>query len=277
TGLWDFDGNKYHQWLREEEITLPEPDDISLTIPVEVYGHALLAGIGIHDSSASLAPYVVAAKRPFVLISTGTWCINMNPFNDEPLTAEELRQDCLCYLSVKQKPVKSSRFFLGHIHDVNVEALESYFQVEKGSHKQIRADRESIRNKWDNKKDALSFFRRGIPEDFKDREIDLTQFNSYEEAYSRLMVDLTKLTIRSIRLIIPVNDPTDHLYITGGFAKNPFFIGFMALAFPGKHVFTSEIDNATSLGAALVIADRVWKNASESLDLGLKEVEKGER
>ena len=54
-------------------------------------------------------------------------------------------------------------------------------------------------------------------------------------------------------------------------------IGVMALAFPGKHVFTSEIDNATSLGAALVIADRVWKNASESLDLGLKEVEKGER
>ena len=49
-------------------------------------------GIGLHDSSAALIPYLVNFSMPFVLISTGTWCISMNPFSKTALTAEELQQ-----------------------------------------------------------------------------------------------------------------------------------------------------------------------------------------
>ena len=78
--------------------------------------------------------------------------------------------------------------------------------------------------------------------------------------------------IHSIKLIIPLKDVTKHLYITGGFAKNPLFTTIMALAFNEKRVFTSEVDNATSLGAALVTAGQIWNTPGASLDLGLKEV-----
>ena len=56
-------------------------------------------GIGLHDSSAALIPYLMNFKEPFVLISTGTWCISLNPFNEAPLTKEELKSDCLSYMS----------------------------------------------------------------------------------------------------------------------------------------------------------------------------------
>lgn len=52
------------------------------------------------------------ADEKFILLSTGTWCINMNPFNEDPLTKEQLEQDCLSYMSINQKPVKYSRFFM---------------------------------------------------------------------------------------------------------------------------------------------------------------------
>ena len=133
TVMWDFDAMQYHPWIREEGITLPEPDPVSHTVQVQLEDCVFETGIGIHDSSASLAPYILAAREPFILISTGTWCISMNPYNHESLTAEELKQDCLCYMSVNRKPVKSSRFFLGHIHDVNVDLLESTFRVERGT------------------------------------------------------------------------------------------------------------------------------------------------
>jgi sugar (pentulose or hexulose) kinase len=99
--------------------------------------------------------------------------------------------------------------------------------------------------------------------------VDLNQFESFEEAYSRLMVDLSRQVVHAIGLIKAVEDKTKHLYITGGFARNPIFISILSLAYPKKQVYTSEVDNATSLGAALVISEKIWKGSSAGLDLGL--------
>jgi sugar (pentulose or hexulose) kinase len=76
----------------------------------------------------------------------------------------------------------------------------------------------------------------------------------------------------SIGLILGEKDSTQHLYVTGGFARNPIFRTILCLAFPGKRIFTSEVDNASSLGAALVMADRVWEGSTLDLELGLSEI-----
>jgi sugar (pentulose or hexulose) kinase len=231
------------------------------------------AGLGIHDSSASLVPYIQAAREPFILISTGTWCISMNPFNHEPLTHKELTQDCLCYLSAEGHPVKSSRFFLGHIHDDFVERLESRFQVEQGAYKGIRPDPGEIRTLWAEGQEKGFFFQGGGPSGGEVQETGMAQFRSFREAYAWLMLDLTKRAVRSVQLIIPEHDISKHLYITGGFAQNSFFTGFMAIAFPSKTVFISEVDHATSLGAALVISQKVWPALLPVADLGLKRID----
>jgi sugar (pentulose or hexulose) kinase len=105
-----------------------------------------------------------------------------------------------------------------------------------------------------------------------DHRVDLGQFASFEGAYVRLMTDLSRQVVDSIKLVLPKNDHTRHLYITGGFARNPVFRTILGLAFPDKQVFTSEVDNASSLGAALMVVEHVWKGASDHLDLGLSEL-----
>ncbi|EOR95143.1 Rhamnulokinase RhaK in alpha-proteobacteria [Arcticibacter svalbardensis MN12-7] len=75
------------------------------------------AGIGLHDSSAALIPFLASFQEPFMLLSTGTWCVSLNPFNQLPLTEDELKKDCLCYISYKGNPVKASRLFAGNEHE----------------------------------------------------------------------------------------------------------------------------------------------------------------
>lgn len=269
TGMWDFDSMEYHPWLEEEGIKLPEPRPVSDIFHTEVRGEQVAAGIGIHDSSASLAPYIMTANEPFILVSTGTWCINMNPFNQETLKAVELKEDCLCFLGVHGKPVKSSRFFLGRIHDLQVTYLQEYFRKGESAYKSVYPGYRMISELWRSGEKAELFFRNIPKEDWADSRVDPVQFGSFEEAYTRLMVDLSRRVVHAIGLIIAKSDLTRHLYITGGFARNAIFNTILALAFPNKTLFASEVDNASSLGAALVISEHVWKGVSSHLDLGL--------
>jgi len=269
TGMWDFDTMGYHPWLEEEGINLPQPRPVSDIFNVEVEGKRVMAGIGIHDSSASLAPYIIDSKEPFILVSTGTWCINMNPFNQEVLKAGELKEDCLCFLGVHGKPVKSSRFFLGRIHDLHVTYLHEYFGKGGSAYKCVDPGFRMISDLWSSGQKTDLFFRNIRQEEWADSKVDPGQFASFEEAYTRLMVDLSRRVVHSIGLIIAERDLTKHLYITGGFARNAVFNTILAMAFPDKTLFASEVDNASSLGAALVISEHVWKGAGGQLELGL--------
>jgi sugar (pentulose or hexulose) kinase len=268
TALWDFDNMSYHPWIRNQGLNLPEPVPIDTVNEIFIDGKKLIIGIGIHDSSASLAPYF-ARKDKFLLLSTGTWCINMNPFNTEKLTAEQLDKDCLCYMSITRQPVKSSRLFLGHLHETAVNQLTKHFMKSDEYYKKIKADihlSTHLKTKFTGEK---IFFKDGLGwRELKDN-IDLYEFNSLEEAYHQLMNELCELTIESINLIIPSDDDTKNVYITGGFSKNELFLNHITQAFPSKSVYTSEMMNSSALGAALVISD-----INHSLNLELKECKK---
>jgi sugar (pentulose or hexulose) kinase len=97
-------------------------------------------------------------------------------------------------------------------------------------------------------------------------QIDMYEFASYEEAYHQLMIELCGYTADSINLILPENDETSNIYITGGFSGNRIFVRLIREAFPAKKVWTSEIGNASALGAALVIS-----GPAPDLNLGLAE------
>jgi sugar (pentulose or hexulose) kinase len=266
TALWDFDNMTYHPWVELHGLNLPSPVQVSTLNEVVIEGKKIQIGIGIHDSSSSLAPYFVSSKGKFLLLSTGTWCINMNPFNTEKLTAGQLDKDCLCYMSIARQPVKSSRLFLGHLHETAVKQLTAHFNKSEDYYKKIKADRQLsdlLINKFKEKK----IFFKPAPDSRELRDyIDLYEFSSIEEAYHQLMNELCDLTIEAINLIIPSGDDTVNMYITGGFSKNELFLNIISGAYPSKLVYTSEIANGSALGAALVIA-----GTEPSLNLGLNE------
>jgi sugar (pentulose or hexulose) kinase len=266
TALWDFDNMSYHPWVKIQGLILPEPVPIGTLNEIVIEGKKLQIGIGIHDSSSSLAPYFAGSKGKFLLLSTGTWCINMNPFNTEKLTAEQLDNDCLCYMSITRQPVKSSRLFLGHLHETAVKQLTIHFNKSEDSYKKVKADRQLSTFLKAKFKEKRIYFKTGPDSrDLKDY-IDLYEFSSIEEAYHQLMNELCDLTIEAINMVLPANDETANIYITGGFSKNELFVNLITEAYPSKLVYTSEIANASALGAALVISD-----SQPSLNLGLTE------
>jgi sugar (pentulose or hexulose) kinase len=270
TAMWDFDNNCYHHWIKSEGINLPEPVPNSVSYDIDIKGQSVKTGIGIHDSSSSLVPYFKGSNEQFILISTGTWCIFMNPFNTEPLTADQLKKDSLCYLSIQQQQVKSSRLFLGHIHDVNVEVISGHFGFEAGYYKKVKADGGQLSSLIDNKNKRI-FFVHSMPADYIDRFVDLSIFKSFEEAYHQFMHDLVSLGMDSLNLIIPKDDKTKIIYISGGFARNEIFVKLIAAWLPEKKVYTSEIDNTTALGAAMVLWNDSFGEEAPLVDLGLKE------
>lgn len=270
TGLWDFDNMCYHPWTKVLGDTLPDPKPVETTFPSSIFDVEIPVGIGIHDSSSSLVPYFMNSDDEFILVSTGTWCISMNPFNSEPLTDEQLKKDSLAYMSIQQKPVKSSRLFMGKIHDVNVERLNDLYNAEKSAYKTVGLDEEIIRALKQKNNGRRVFFREGIPEDYLDTTIEKETFGSFEEAYHQLVIDLADLTKESIDLAIGKEDSTRNIYISGGFSKNPIFVKLMASHYPHKNIYTSEVANATSLGAALVLWKGIDDGFNPAIDLGLK-------
>ncbi len=129
TALWDFARNDYHEWVAKEGVAdkLPPIHPSDAVVRSSIPGSNYLVGVGLHDSSAALIPYLVSFKEPFILLSTGTWAISLNPFNQSPLTPDELRHDCLNYIQYNGKPVKASRLFSGHEYELGVKRIAEQF------------------------------------------------------------------------------------------------------------------------------------------------------
>lgn len=272
TNLWNFKNNKYHQWVEEENIN-------SILAPVaavsSIGGYAnesIPVGIGLHDSSAALIPYLSTSNEPFILISTGTWCISLNPFNHSMLTEHELDQDCLCYLSYESKPVKASRLFAGYEHEQQIKKLSEYFNKPAVYYTTVKRDTELLRSiKHNSIKSNDAVTSKPTQSAFEKRNLE--NFKNYEEAYHQLMADIMSQQILSINLVL--NGTTlKRIFVDGGFSKNPIYMYLLAEAFPGLEVYSASIAQASALGAALVFHQH-WNNRelpSEIIDMQLYSV-----
>ena len=135
-----FQDKKYHEWVNKEAIADKFPPLLSSDAVAGQIDEAIPTGAGLHDSSAALIPYFYSFNEPFVLLSTGTWCITLNPFNNTMLSDYELDEDCLCYLSYKGKPVKASRLFAGYEHEQQVKRLAEHFQKPIDHYSTVKCD-----------------------------------------------------------------------------------------------------------------------------------------
>jgi L-fuculokinase len=258
TNLWNFTQNHYHEWVYREGVIDKLAPVLPSTTVLPVPGMAIpLSGIGLHDSSAAMIPYQERFREPFVLISTGTWCISMNPFNDAPLTEEELQKDCLCYMSYQGRPIKASRLFAGHEHEQQVQRLAAHFQVSPSRAATVAFDADCVAQL---RVRDLSGPATGSPVTipaFQHRE--LTAFATFEAAYHQLMMDIMDQQVRSTRLVLHDTD-THRIFVDGGFGRNQLYMHLLARAFPDTAVFTASIPQATAMGAALAIHQH-WNNA----------------
>jgi sugar (pentulose or hexulose) kinase len=251
TNLWDFTKGAYHEWVSKEGILpklAPMVPSTHVVYPSVRNGHYSV-GVGLHDSSAALIPYLASFHEPFVLLSTGTWSISLNPFNQMPLTADELEQDCLCYLTYQGKPVKASRLFAGNEHEQQVKRLAEHFYTAPDYYKTVRPNPELLYSLAGESRKAEKTV------DLKSSlfaKRDLTKFATYEEAYHRLIQDIVTQQVVSTELVTK-GTAVKRIFVDGGFGKNPIYMHLLAAHFPEMEVFAASVAQATAMGAALAI------------------------
>ena len=263
TNLWNFQKNDYHEWVVKEGIaTILAPVlPCTTTIAFKNDADEIQCGIGLHDSSAALIPYLMNFHEPFVLISTGTWCISLNPFNHVVLTADELKNDCLCYMSYHAKPVKASRLFAGYEHEETVKKLAAHFNKPENYYKQVLFDASLLSNLellQQNKHVPV-----GVrPSSFAEKE--LNNFETYEVAYHQFIFDMMIQQKTSTSFIL--SDNITRIFVDGGFSKNPVYMNLLATAFPSVEVFAASIPQSTARGAALAV-HHAWNKKPIPSDL----------
>lgn len=275
TQLWDFEHKDYHPWVAAEGIA-------RLLAPIAPYdtvaanNDGAVVGIGLHDSSAALIPYLVAFTEPFVLLSTGTWCISLHPFNNQPLTSAELEQDCLCYLSFQGNPVKASRLFAGNEHEQQIKILAQHFGVDQDYYKTVYCNPKLLPEAIEYVEPADTAASSAMLHQSAFGQRDLNGFETYESAYHQLIADIITQQVFSTNLVLKGSEVT-RIFVDGGFSKNPIYMYLLARAYPDLEVYAASVPQASSIGAAMALHHHWNPQAlpADMIDLRLYSIHQG--
>ncbi len=274
TALWDFRRKDYHRWVYGQglERLFPKVNTTGISGTFGSGDKSIPVGVGVHDSSSAIVPYLRLARENMFIISTGTWCINLFPAMDISLTEKQIRRDCLLYMAFSGEPVAASRLFIGAEHDYQVRRMSEWFGKSAEHYSTIAFNRDTIdriARSTDNMASMLIPGRMSGTGPFPDEPAgkwDIRRFNDFEEAYHRLLLDLTCRIRVSVELIRR-ESAGDLIFVDGGFARNEIFMNLISSHFPNSSVRASRLAQASALGAALSVTEGLSERTN-----GLEEV-----
>ena len=255
TDLWDYEKKDYHDWVKAEEIDRLFPPIVQTqkTVIKNFEGRKITFGIGIHDSSSALLTYLLEGKESFMLLSTGTWCINFNPFSDGSLFDEkQIDEGATAYMKIDGSPVKTSRLFLGEEHRLKVQKLVAHFGAPEFYHRQLEFDK-TIHEEQVQK--SACHFNWQFIDNADSPANDILDFPNFEVGYHQLMHELIGVLKNKIQVICE-NIP-EKIFVDGGFSDNKIFVALLKLQFPEQKIKAKPASYACALGAALLIQNSV--------------------
>ena len=220
--------------------------------------------MGIHDSNASLLPYLIKMQEDFILNSTGTWCVTMHPMERVFFAPDELGKAVFYNISAFGRPVKTSILMGGlefetyttilkRLHNTNdlPEYNRSLYQriIERRSHFILPS---VVRGSG-----QFPAARPRVVEDGSVYELADIQastrvpafFNDLPTAYAVLNISLalqTKVALGRIGV-----KPGVPIYTEGGFRNNLDYNALLSALLPDNRLYLTGMAEATSFGAAL--------------------------
>ncbi|MCK5844901.1 MAG: hypothetical protein KAG97_09355, partial [Victivallales bacterium] len=234
---------------------------------------------GIHDSNASLLPYLIKNRGKFVLNSTGTWCVEMCPSENAELTKNDLETGVFYNLSVMSKPVKTAIFMGGAEHDLYIDILKK-FESQDVFMDFDPALYARVLN------EAKLFFMPGVlpgtgpfpksvsriideigenpTADIKSSATAPDSMRDTLYAYAALNASLAIQTGEMLKNVGADDGYT--IYIEGGFRKNKGYQAYLSAMFPKCDLVLSNIPEATAFGAALLGKAALEKRRLVELD-----------
>jgi L-fuculokinase len=275
TYLWDFAAADYSDVVDALGIRalMPKPvrhpGDLLGTVTPEVaaqtgLGADVVVTHGIHDSNASLLPFLIQNDEPFVLNSTGTWCVMMCPADGAVLTEAEMDAGAFCNCDANGHPVKTAVVMAGNEHD-------QWWRIigeRTGATEIPEFDAALVQSVLD----AADTFilpgvmpgtgpfpacesavqeagRRFSMDDVASGAVPAC-FDSPERAYAVLCSALAMLSCEQLSAVGTQDGMP--IYIEGGFRKNAAYQALLAALFPHSPIYLTDMKEATAFGSALL-------------------------
>jgi len=274
--LWDFAAGKHSDVLDALGIRalMPTPVrhavDVLGTVAPDVaartgLGTDVVVTHGIHDSNASLLPFLIQNDEPFVLNSTGTWCVMMCPAENATLTAAEMDAGAFCNCDANGHPVKTGVVMAGAEHD----RWWRIISERTGATEIPEFDAALVQSVLDA---ADTFILPGVMPgtgpfpvcksavqesgsrfamaDIASGATGPDCFASAERAYAVLCCALAMLSCEEL-LAVGTYDGMP-IYVEGGFRKNAAYQALLAALFPNSPIYLTDMKEATAFGSALL-------------------------
>jgi len=269
--------------------------------------------MGIHDSNAALLPHFARkGERGFILNSTGTWCVIMNPVAQYGFAPDELGKVVLFNISAFGTPIKTAIFLGG----LEFETWSALFMKRYGRADVPGWDEALYRSILKEKRLFLlpeltpgsgqfPLSRARIVEDGKsyyfdarDLELSISDYgisdhensdhikSDYPKSvyngsdYERLIATLRlSLVMQTLTALERAGIESSDVYTEGGFRKDESYNHLLASALPDNRVFLTDINEATALGAAMTakiaLGGKSLKDLAADFEIDYREQEKG--
>ena len=225
---------------------------------------------GIHDSNSSLLPHILTNDKPFILNSTGTWCVLMSRSGDGKIENNELGKTIFYNVDAFNKPVKTAIFMGGREYEVYSKLIEDvHSRTGLPEYDQEVYDKILQKNEFffipsvevgvgifpDSKprviRDGVEY---SLADLLKSSALCSEVFSNYEESFAALNLSLVAQTAFGIEYLSGVKaDKLSgmQILIEGGFRKNIPYCRLLAELYDQCEVVTTNLEEATAIGAAL--------------------------
>jgi sugar (pentulose or hexulose) kinase len=273
----------YNSWDILGEITVQFAEETSLP-------QNTIVTMGIHDSNSALLPHFAKkGERGFILNSTGTWCVIMNPGEPYGFAPEELGKVVFFNISAFGMPIKTAIFIGGQEFEIWSKCIMKFHDK-----KDIPSWNEDLyRSVLRDKKLFLlpelmpgsgqfPSSRARIVEDGKNYFFeDLANnpprcFSDYERSFAILRISLVMQTQTALERVSLRKGY--EVFTEGGFRKDEPYSRLLSSAFPDNKVFFTNISEATALGAAMTakmaLTGKELSDLAADFDIEYRETEK---
>lgn len=226
--------------------------------------------VGIHDSNASLLPYLIKKRgEDFLLNSTGTWCVAMNPGPggagmDATFADDEIGKTVFFNISAFGTPVKTSILMGGQEFETYTDILKkihgtdmlpdfnpSLYQrvIDQRQHFIIPGVLPGTGQFPDSRARVIDAGREYDLSAITDGSDVPMLFQDLPAAYAALNLSLALQSTVALRRI--GISPGMAIFTEGGFRHNLDYNVLLAAFLPENPVFLTGVEEATSLGAAI--------------------------
>ena len=221
--------------------------------------------MGIHDSNASLLPHFAKKGRQgFVLNSTGTWCVIMNPVSTYGFKKDELGKVVFFNQSAFGSPVKTAIFLGGyefetwsailqelhHCKDLPPYRAELYREILRQKEAFLLPELTAGSGQFPQSKPRV--IEGGVEYPYRDiltRKAIPPCFSDFERGIAVLRISLVMQTLTALERA--GLQKGQEVFTEGGFRKNEAYNVMLSSALADNPLALTDIAEATAFGAAM--------------------------